>query len=250
MSDHRLIVRTPAQARRRRIYIGVLVALALVAGWGLYTLGRLQASGVVWRFHTAQRPVPVDGANMQAEIRRLRVENRRLSRQLTALRRSTEVNQYAESALRDALEKLQSRVSQLKKELAFYRSIVSPKTGDSGVRVQSLTVVRAGKPHLYDLQFTLIRPMGYDGAIAGEVRISLRGVRDGESVQLTWSELALESADALAFSFEYYQRLGGVFRLPEGVQPTRIRLEIDPDADDVAVAHVHYRWSELVASSR
>lgn len=250
MSDHRLIVRTPAQVRRRRIFVGVLAALLLVGGWGLYTLGRLQASGEPWRLHTVQRPVSVDGEDLKAENRRLKVKNRRLSRQLTALRRSTEVDTYAKSELRDALEKLQSRVSQLKKELAFYRSIVSPKTGDNGVRVQSLSVVRAGKPDLYDLQFTLIRPMGYDGSVAGEVRMTLRGVRDGEPVQLTWSELALESAEALVFSFEYYQRLGGVFRLPEGMQPTRIRLEIDPDADDVAVAHVEYRWSALLAAAR
>lgn len=230
------------------MFVCVLVALLLVAGWGLYMLGRAHGSGPDWRFETVQRPSPVDDDNLRAANWRLRAENRRLSRQLAGLRQSTEVDQYASSELRDALGRMQARLSELKKELAFYRNIVSPKTGDIGARVQNLTVARAGKPDLYDLQFTLIRSMGYEGELSGQVQITLRGLRDGEPVDLAWTELALDPSSELVFSFQYYQRLGGAFRLPEDIHPIRLAVEVDPEADGTSAVTKNYRWTELIAS--
>lgn len=251
MSDHRLIVQTPERARRQRILVVVLVASALVAGWGLYLLGRIHGRiGPVWQVASVQAPVGNDGEQLGVQNQRLKVKNRRLSRQLAALNRSTEVDQYASAELRSTLDEMQSRLTELKKNLAFYRGIVAPKSAKLGLRVQSLSVLPAGNPGLYDLRFTLIRPMGYDGDVAGQARLTVRGVRNGEAVQLAWFDVALDPASKLEFSFKYYQRLGGVFRLPENMQPTRLVLELDSGADGPDVITRKYRWTELIASVR
>lgn len=248
MSEHRLIVQTPQRARRQRILVAALVAVVLVAGWGLYMLGRAHGGfGVSGQFPITHQPELGDGDDLAAGNQRLRARNQRLSRQVAELKRAAEVNQVASAELRATLEELQSRVSKLKKNLAFYRGILAPKSAKLGLRVQDLTVARAGKPGLYDLQVTLIRPMGYDGDVAGSARISVQGVRDGERVQLDWSDIALESAPELEFSFKYYQRLGGVFRVPDDVQPTRLVLVLDSDADGPDAITRKYRWTEVTA---
>lgn len=221
----------------------------LIAGWGLYMFGWVQGHESGWQFKVVHRQPQIDQQQgLHEKNQRLRRENSRLSRRLTALKRSTGVDQSASVELKEALGEMRARVGHLKKQLAFYRGIVSPKTGGVGVRVQSISVVHAGKPDLYDLKFTLIQPMGYQGDASGEVQVTLRGVRDGKSVRLGWQDLVLEPASGLDFSFEYYQRLGGVFRVPDHIQPVRLILEIDSESGGSIGVTRPYRWSQLTAS--
>lgn len=249
MSDHRLVVRTPAQTRRRRILIGLLAAAALMTGWGLYMLGRMQASGAAERFELVRQESENDQQRLESEKRRLEAENKRLSEQLTALKRSDEVDQAASAELRDALEQMQSRVAELKKEVAFYRGIVSPKSGKAGLRVQAVSVERTEEPAVYDLQVTLIKPMRYERKISGRLKVRLQGVCDDASVSLDWSQVALDSGSELVFSFDYYQELGGAFRVPDNLRPTRVEVEVDPDAGGADAVTRTFRWKELTAKA-
>lgn len=243
--SHRLIVETAAQMRRRRLVVGVISAVMLVAGWGLYMLGRMQSSDSAAQYQVVHQTSELDREQLRAENRRLEAENRRLSEQLTEYERSAEVDQTATAELQESLEQMQARVAELKKELAFYRGIVSPEDG-GGLRVQGLSVNSADEQGIYNLHLTLIQAMRYDSEISGRVHIQLHGVRDGESVTLTWPDLALDSASKLVFSFEYFQELGGAFRLPDNLEPTRIEVEVDPDAGGSEAITQTYRWQKLI----
>lgn len=235
--------------RRRRIRAGLLIGLVVVVGWGLYQLGRAHAVGAFDYSDTNQQPKQAVYQDIRAANRRLQRRNQSLVSRVATLESALHVAEARASSLAQALAQAQDQLAALKKELAFYRGIVSPKNGDIGLRVQSISVEKAGKPNLYDLQLLLLRPMGYHGDVSGRVQIQLHGVRQGQPVNIGWSDLALDSDPELVFSFQYYQQIGGVFRLPKGVQPTRVKVRLEVNGNGSARLTRIYRWRDLGTAS-
>lgn len=247
MSDRRLVVETAARARRRRLLMLALGAFVLLGGWGLYHMGRMNApSEVVRQVEVAAKRGSADHDELVAENRRLKAENERLSERLTVIKRSAEVDEVADSELHNSLNDLQSRVAELKKELAFYRSIVSPDEAEAGLRVQAFRVDRSRQDEVYRFHLTLIQAMRHEGSVAGSVRMRLEGLRDGESVSLDWSEIALDPGAKLVFSFKYFQELGAAFRVPDNLEPTLVEVEVAPEANGKNAVTETFRWQEVI----
>ncbi|MDT0619777.1 hypothetical protein RM531_14965 [Salinisphaera sp. P385] len=246
MSDgsHRLIIRTAAQARRRRLMVVIAVATLLVGGWGIYWLGRLHAPTAIERQVASQQKIESDRKLLLAEKRRLETENRKLSERNVMLERGADVDQQAISALQNSLDDVQAQVAKLKKELAFYRGIVSPSEAEAGLRLQELQVHEASEAGVYQFQLVLIQAVEHDSAVSGQVKLRLEGLQNGESVSLTWPELALDSADELVFSFKYFQELADTFRLPPDFEPTLVEVVVNtgPGAEPVTGS---FRWREV-----
>lgn len=246
-AGHRLVIRTDAQTRRRRLAMACAGMLVLLACWGLYLLGKAQAPTAIERQILTEQQADSERERLLAENRRLEAQNRQLSEQVVTLTRAAEIDRAATVELRDALRQMQATVAELRKDLAFYRGIVSPEEVEAGLRVQDLVVDTAGDGGVYRLHLVLIQAVGHDGEIGGEVRVRVEGLKDGESVSLPWPDLALDSDPALVFSFRYFQEIGGTFRIPEGVEPTLVEVEVAPNGGADPITET-YRWEEVVST--
>ncbi|MDN5937578.1 MAG: hypothetical protein L0H83_02840 [Salinisphaera sp.] len=246
MTRPELIIRTSAQTQRRRVWAVVIGVVLLLVGAGLYALGRYQAPEVV---DLAPAP-PVnlepdaDAATLLAQLGRLRVENQKLTRKLVAQQRSKDIDQAATEALRESIRTMQAQIAALKRNLTFYRGIVSPKKAEAGLRVQTLRVLPSPDAQVFLLHVILIQASGHDDKVAGRIQIHLKGLRDGKPVSIAWSKLALDSSSKLAFGFRYFQELGGIFRVPETVRPTMLVVQVKPRNGDEITRN--YRWQEVL----
>lgn len=249
MSEQRVIVRSAAQMRRRRALLVAATAAVLASGWGLYTLGKAQAPGDWRRAEAARQELEAERRALLEENGRLREENRRLSERIVQFRRSADIDRVAADELRQSIETLQSRVAELRKELAFYRGIVSPEEAQTGLQVQEFRVRPADQPGAYRFHLVLIQAVRHNRRISGQVRLRLQGRRNGELVNLEWPEIALDSPARLVFSFRYYQELDATFRVPPTVEPALIQVEIVPGTDRVDSVTELYRWPDLTGDS-
>lgn len=242
-AKRQLIIRTATQARRRRVVAAGLGAALLVAGWGLYLLGRVQAPTPIQRQIAAQQKLDSNLDELLIENRRLRDETRTLSRQLAMLERAAKIDQAASVALRESINEMQSRIAAMKKDLAFYRGIVSPAEAEAGLRVQKLVVSRAEEANVYRLHLILIQAVRHDDKISGQIRVRVEGLLGGESVSFTWADIAVEPASTLGFSFRYFQKIDTMFKLPGKVDPTLVEVEVvNDDSGEVTQT---YRWQEI-----
>lgn len=222
-------------------WIGGVVAAAVIAGWVAFSFFAKDLSD---RFEAASG----DRARL-LEIRRdlslrLREEQRKagqLREQLAYVEQSQMIDREACQRLRDALRELQAQLVDTQEQLAFYRGIVSPEEA-RGVRVHDLVFVPGDAGMRYEL--VLVHGRSESGRARGRVRVDIHGVRDGEADVETLRDL--EGDADIRFSFRHFQEFSGMFRIPEGFEPERVRVLVTVDGRDEPV-EVQYDWKRLVA---
>lgn len=220
--------------------------LAVILGWGLYNMGKIRAPGNWEHVRMEQERLRDERRRLNREKRSLEEESRRLGERVVMLERAAEIDREATAKLRESLRQMQERVSEYKKELAFYRGIVSPEEARAGVRIQQFEVMDTGEAGLYRFNLVLIQATRHDRRIRGRARLRIEGLRESEPVTLRWADVALDSPSELVFSFKYFQELTGAFRLPEAFEPTLVEIEIVPGSGGSGTFTGSYDWPQLI----
>lgn len=242
----RLVVQRQRHPWLLRFAMAGGVALVVMLAWGFYYLGQIQAPGDWQRAQAAQERLQDERRRLVDERRALEQEKRRLGERIAALERAADIDREATAKLRESLREMQERLSEYKKELAFYRGIVSPEEARAGVRIQQFEVIDTGEAGLYRFNLVLIQAARHDRRIRGRARLRIEGVREGGPTTLSWSDVALDSASDLVFSFKYFQELTGTFRLPREFEPTLVEVEIVPGSGGSGAFTGSYDWPQLI----
>lgn len=241
----RVVIQDEAHYKRRRLYIAGAAALALALAWALYALGRAQAPGNYQTYQVAQQRLETERKRLTQENRALKTENRSLTERMVALERSSDIDTAAGGELRQALTDLQAQVAESKKELAFYRGILSPEEAKAGVRVQQFSLHKTKKARTYTFDLVLIQSARQDKRVSGEVKIRVDGLRKNEAISLTWDDVQLDSKPNIVFSFKYFQELSGTLRVPADFDPTLVEIEVVPRGRGEDAFVDRYDWNKL-----
>lgn len=232
MDANRLVVRQH-DPRRFRIRLTLGLLLASLLAFGLFELG--QRAGGHSTFRADERRQA-----LKADLLELRSENQQLKDELARIRTSVEVDQEAQSRLKDALTESAARVAELNEELEFYRRIVLPSEGRTGLRVQSFEITPVdGIAQGYRLKLLLVQSPQRSGRASGEVRLSLRGKLDGEDASLPLEGLAAEPEE---FEFLYFQDVDLDIVLPDGFEPESAEIELRHGQRNSRVEAASFPW--------
>ena len=217
----RLVVKTHHHPWRVASITALVVVTLLGVAYAMYQRGAATAAG--------------DFNRVQQDNTRLLATNRDLSQELAQLRssqaiaeRDRQVEQQAYKEMQSNVTTLQEQLSQLRGELAFYKGIVTPGGGEVGLRIQRLDVAPSGVARGYRFKLVLTQVAKNDTVIAGTVSIRVEGSRGGELTQLELGSLGFTDSDPIPFKFRYFQNLEGEIVLPEGFQPIRTLVSVDP----------------------
>lgn len=221
---------------RYRITIALLLILAVAAVAYAYQRG-LNDGGY---FHTEARS---EREALEAELARARGTETELRDEVAVLERAQEVDQAARENLRQDLIALQDEIQRLEEELAFYRGIVSPEDGQSGLQVQDFSVTPTGEVRQFDYRLMLIQALSHDRRVDGNATLAIVGRQDGEDVRLSLADVAERAT--LAFSFRYFQGFEGRLTLPEGFEPEAVELTVNPNGRNRNELEERFEWPEL-----
>lgn len=163
---------------------------------------------------------------LQAHYIGLQQKNAILQEQIVALQRERDVDQAAHQQVQQSLEAEQSKLLSLQEELAFYKGIVSPTSGEEGIRVQSLKFTSGGAPQLYLYHLVLVQVRTKELKVSGNVDLKIYGAQQGKPVILDARDLAPKDKPALNFAFQYFQNLEGDAIFPSGFVPGRVQVTI------------------------
>jgi hypothetical protein len=163
---------------------------------------------------------------LQTRYADLQQKNAQLQEQIVALQREREVDQAAHQRVQQSLETEQSMLLNLQEEVAFYKGIVSPASGEEGLRVQSLKFTSGGAPRLYHYHLVLVQVRTKELKVSGNVDIKIYGAQQGKPVILDARELAPKDRPPLNFAFQYFQNLEGDAIFPGGFVPGRVEVTV------------------------
>jgi len=232
---HSLVVKA-YRPWRYRITIAVLLVLAIASV--TYAYNRGLTDGGYFRGE-----VRSERERMETELDRAERTESRLRDQVAVLERSQEIDRAARENLRRDVISLQDEVQKLEEELAFYRGIVSPEDGQSGLRIQDFSISAAREPAEFRYSLMLIQALSHDRRVEGEATLIVHGRQDGQAVSFGLDELSEQSERA--FSFRYFEGLDGTLRLPADFEPEEVEVTVSPRGRNRSDLEQRFEWPSL-----
>lgn len=223
--------------RRTWVVRGVLIALIAISGYLVFEFGRISAGYDV-----------IDAANdrqaFEGRIEVLDDEIIALKQEVSLLETHREIDREAYKEVEGSLSSLQAKIQEQRDAIAFYRGIVSPADGKSGLRVQDLKLTRGKAEREFNLRLVLVQAKQHDRKVSGDVSLSVLGSQDGVEKTYTLTELIPADADkGWPFSFRYFQDFDRQLVLPDGFTPERIRVEVRSKTRSISSIEESYAWA-------
>ena len=185
-------------------------------------------------------------SQLQAQLEETQAEIVESNRQATMLKRNSRIDDDASGQLKETLAQAQNEVLELKKELSFYKSIVSPEQGNRSVAIQTIQLKKneAGGYH-YKI---MVSQRGRNDRFArGTIDVSIEGVKKGQPVILKLTDVSNATKKPMKFGFKYFQNFEGVMKLPEAFYPDFIRVKVKPSTGKIKSIDEQFAWSDLTA---
>lgn len=220
-----------------RVAIFVITGLlgSIAAGWGLFEYGRHRAG--------------IDFSTAEVEAERLTEVNEGLEETITGLReqqavleRSQQIEREAYKQMEGTILGLQEEISELKSELAFYRSIVSPADSPGDLNIQSFDVTGNGFERGYRYKLVLTQVLKNDTVAKGLAGVEIEGTKDGRLVSLNLADLDSDIGNELLYKFRYFENFEGDIQLPSGFAPVRVTVKLDPRDQRYKPVHKVFKW--------
>jgi hypothetical protein len=204
-----------------RVALFACLGIALFAAWWLYELGKVRGVEELGALRT-------EHAMLETRHERLLEEATELRGRVAILDRSSQIDRQAALDIKDDLGQLEEELQAAREEIEFYRGIVAPGDVQSGLRIHRFTLeegVVAAEYH-YDLVLTQLKRN--DQYVTGTVDWSISGIMVGEQGELALAGVTNPPVKQLKFRFRYFQELAGKITLPDGFEPQKVVLSIQP----------------------
>ena len=228
------------KVRRMQVLLSMLAAVSVA--WAFYEMG---AAGITMPFVESGESV----AELRAELSEESKNSKSLRKEVARLSRSTQVELQAADQVKQTLREKEMEILKLTEELVFYRSLLAPEKAGVGVEVRDFNLRAASDQSEYYYDFLLTQSSRNKKVAKGKINVTIDGKQEGQMRRIEVLDLDSANGDTLTYSFKYFQRLNGVFELPDNFQPQKILINVEPDAKSKQPLQLSYSWNELISGS-
>jgi len=163
------------------------------------------------------------GPTSSGDCQRVAEENRQLRATLTQAQRALEKDQATFQEMDSALKTSARQFALLREDLAFYRNIIAPPDGKSGLRIQSLGIQPAGASNVYSYKLMLVQSITHTTGIRGTATLQVAGLYNGRDEVVRFPA---GNEPPKLVSLKYFQEIGGKFTLPRDFKPRSVRVTV------------------------
>jgi len=232
-------IKSPLQQHgigRTLLFRALIVALIAVSAYLIFEFGRIRAGYDIVEVSNIRQ-------NYENHIMQLDDEIVDLKQQVAILKTNREVDRKSYEEVEASLNTLQAKIQEQRDAIAFYRGIVSPTDGNSGLRVQNLKLSRGKAEREFKLRLVLVQAMQHDRKVSGDVSLSVEGSQNGVGRTYGLDELVPpEEKGAWEFSFRYFQDFDRLLVLPDGFTPERITVEVRSRTRSISSIEESFAW--------
>jgi hypothetical protein len=232
-------IKSPIQqqtAGRTLAFRAVIGVLVVVSAYLVFEFGRIKAG-----YDT------VEAGNLsqayEDHIMRLDNDIVALKQEVAILKTNREVDRESYKEVEESLSTLQAKIQEQRDAIAFYRGIVSPSDGKSGLRVQDLILTRGKREREFNVRLVLVQAMKHDRKVSGDVSLTIEGNVDGVDKSFVFTDLLPADAERdWAYSFRYFQDFDRLVVLPDGFTPERITVEVRSRTRSISSIEESFVW--------
>ncbi len=217
----------------------LLILLVLFSIWLSYEYGRNVAG-----YDSAVKETEIAQLTHQLELAHAEISE--YQHQAAMLERNSQIDSNASSELQATLATAQSEVMELKKELSFYKSIVSPEDTKRAVAIQTIELNPDGEGG-YQYRIMVSQRGRNDRFVRGVLKVSLKGSQDGVETVIPLKNVSKKAKKPLKFGFKYFQNLEGDLKLPATFRPETMRVQVKPSSKRIDVVDEQFAWTDLTA---
>ncbi len=222
----------------RRVWTvrSIVFALFVVSAYLIFEYGRIKAG-------YDRVEVANDTQAFEQRIERLDDEIIELKQEVALLETNRVVDRESYREVEVSLASLQVKIQEQRDAIAFYRGIVSPSDGNSGLRVQNLKLSRGKAERAFKVRLVLVQAMKHDRKVSGDVNLSVVGELNGIETTYVLAQLLPEDAQqAWRYSFRYFQDFERQIVLPDGFKPERITVEVRSKTRSISSIEESFAW--------
>ena len=228
----RLVVRRYEPWRAAALRAGLATAV-LLALWAAFELGRSRGGYDVLDAALERR-------RLHAEVSDLKDRLAQSDAKLAAAEVARNVDRQAYAQVGHSLAELQSRLGAQGQELAFYRSVIDPNEGITGMRIQRLKVLPATQPRHFRVRIVLVQAARQDASAVAATDFTVDGLLHGRAASLALAAIGTSSR-VMNFSFRYFQELEAEIELPAQFVPQQLQVEVRPSKGATPIRQ-SYPW--------
>lgn len=214
-----------------------LWALALLAvglwTWQVYDYGRHYAG-----YTAADRADSTQ--QLRQRIAELEQEREELRFESAKYERAGQIDREAAQAIRVQIASLQGELSDLEREAASLRTLVTD--GGDRLQIKDYALRKTAGDERYHYVFTVSRDIEGPKKLEGWVKLRLSGEADGEPAELSLTGLGSEEPELHKLGFKHYQTLEGDLQLPPGFTPSQLTIDVTPIGTQFKPFSVSFDW--------
>ena len=167
--------------------------------------------------------------------------------QTSMLERNSVIEDDTSIQLKQSLNEAQTELLKLKKEVAFYKNVVTP---EKTKRSLALQVVQLKPDPIggYHYKLMVSQKGRNDTLVRGTINISVEGSKEGKASTLKLSEISDQHKSPINFGMKYFQNFEGRLEIPVGFEAERLRIKVKPKTSQVADLDEKYVWNEIIVT--
>lgn len=185
--------------------------------------------------------------SLEQQIEGLKIENTEIQRQTAMLERNSTIDGGASDQLKISLTEAQAESLELKKELTFYKSIISPGDTKRSLMVQTIQLKPDAVNGSYQYQIMISQRGRNDRFARGNIDVTLGGTEAGQAKIIKLSKVSKEAKNPIRFNLKYFQKFTGVITLPETFQPEFMRVKVKAKSRKIDPIDEQFTWADLTA---
>ena len=137
-----------------------------------------------------------------------------------------DVERAATQALQQELRLTQDENANIRRELTFYQRVMAPELNADGISIDSMTVNALPGTNSFYFRLILLQQERIQQLAQGSLRLTLRGLQDGERQEYSLLTLAGIDEGSTQFVMSYFSLTEGSFTLPENFVPETLHVNV------------------------
>jgi len=186
--------------------------------------------------------------DLEQQIEDLKSQNTESQRQAAMLERNSTIDGGASDQLKISLAEAQAEVLELRKELTFYKSIISPGDTKRSLMIQTIQLKPETKIGEYQYQIMVSQRGRNDDIARGSIEVTVSGTQAGQAKVFQLSEVSSEAKNPINFGFKYFQKFSGTITLPETFKPEYMRVMVKARSSKIDPIDEQFAWADLTAA--
>ena len=216
-------------------YITFFLLVFVVTGWFLYDNPRLKTI-------RTQLSQAHDISELLSSDKELKKQNQELDKQVLKLERLADIDNETSIRLQNEIKSLQEQVFNLRRELTFYKGIITASSYSKGLSILGLHIETTRKQTFFKYKLVLTNIGNSDSITEVTIDMSVEGNDKSGFRTLSSGDMIPGAELKRKIKVRNFERIEGDFNFPNGFEPLRVVVDLQQHDKEKLILHRIFEW--------